>query len=923
MKRFLSILLILALLLSVLPAQSLAADSTVTYDGVVYQMGSLSGSVVGFTEDLPADVVILPEIDGVPVRAIADWAFKDCKLIRSIVIPDSITAIRSLAFYRSSLSGIVDMPASVSIIDDYAFDESDVVGVRFQKGIVNWKLSHDQVVIVVPRESLPGPNQYAGNKVYLAAEDVNEEYLQSYRYTQDGIEYIICKSFAAVIAGKDEASVTIPEQVQGVPVTQILDFSFQSNRNLTTLKLPQTIESIGKAAFNATNLSTFTAPKALRTIGASAFFSSPNLRSVDLTGVEVIGASAFSQCSYLSSLKLGSSVVSIGDSAFSSCPLLASVTLPESLRELGSGVFYDDAAITAIRLPDSLETLGGSAFAMTGISSITIPGSVRELPELSFSEMPKLTSVTLAEGLESIGKNAFYNCPKLRSITLPASVKTVSAIPDMADGTVYYHTGTSFDINNPTYNTITFVNLDTGDRRPMFYTYWDGNLGYLICQDHVKLVKCGAEPVTEMVIPEEIQGLPVTEIGSRAIASYYLQNVTLPSTLKTIGQDAFYDCPFLCGLVLPPSVTYCGTEEKEATIYNRQLPDDRFYIETKDFYIIAEAGSYGVQYADRMGYRLFVPTATRSYVLQDNHVFAIENGEAALAASHPLRNGDVDVVPGYVNDMPVTRVLTDAYTNHYRAGTYSGAFWDEPLEVIEDHAFPPNTDPMVLLIPPTVTEIGDEAFGDWYHQTIYGFVDSYAQEYAEAHGHEFYDATDLLPFEDVDPDAWYFPAVKYCYWNGLMNGTSETTFAPSATTTRAMLVQVFFNIAGDPEYVGAAHFADVPNGAWFAQAVNWAYENDITSGTSATTFSPNAPVTREQVATFLYNFSKALDLDTSARADLSGYRDARSVSAWARDAMEWCVAEGIITGTDSTTLSPGSSATRAQIATILMRFTEE
>lgn len=900
MKRFLSILLILALLLSILPAQSLAADTEVTYDGVIYKVNSVYCSVIGFTDDLPADVVIPAQIEGVRVSSIAGSAFMDCKLIRSIVLPDSITDIRSLAFYRSSLSGVVDIPASVSIIHDYAFDESDVVGVRFQKEIVNWNLSHDRIVIVVPRESLPGRFQWAGDAAYIASEDFNEEYLQSCRYMHDGMEYVICKSFAAVIAGKDESSVTIPEQVQGVPVTQILDNSFQSFGNLTNLKLPQTIESIGKCAFNATNLSAFTAPKDLRTIGMSAFASSPNLRTVDLTGVEVIGGYSFSSCDNLTSLKLGSSVVSIGDGAFSSCPLLASVTLP-----------------------DSLETLGSGAFTKTGISTLTIPGSVRELPELSFSEMPQLTSVTFAEGLESIGKNAFYLCPKLQSITLPTSVRMVSAIPDMADGTVYYHTGTSFDVKDPTYNTITFVDLDTGDRRPMFYTYWDGNLGYLICQDHVKLIKCGAEPVTEMVIPEEIQGLPVTEIGSHSIASYYLQNVTLPSTLKTIGQDAFYDCPFLFGLALPSGVTYCGTEEKESNIYFRTYPDALFYVPTTDFYIIAEAGSYGAQYAERMGYRLFESTATRSYVPQDNHVFAIENGEAALAASHPLQDGDVDVVPGCVNDVPVTRVRTDAYKNHFRAGNYSAACWDEPLEVIEDQAFPLDTEPMVLLIPPTVTEIGDAAFGDWYHHIIYGFVDSFAQEYAAAHDHEFYDAMDLLPFEDVDPNAWYFPAVKYCYWNGLMNGTSETTFAPSATTTRAMLVQVFFNIAGDPDYVGSAHFADVPNGAWFAQAVNWAYENDITSGTSATTFSPNAQVTREQVATFLYNFSNALDLDTSARADLSGYRDVRSVSAWARDAMEWCVAEGIITGTDSTTLSPGSSATRAQIATILMRFTEE
>lgn len=177
-------------------------------------------------------------------------------------------------------------------------------------------------------------------------------------------------------------------------------------------------------------------------------------------------------------------------------------------------------------------------------------------------------------------------------------------------------------------------------------------------------------------------------------------------------------------------------------------------------------------------------------------------------------------------------------------------------------------------------------------------------------------------FTDVAADAWYAGAVAQVTEKGLMNGTSETTFSPEVTMDRSMLVTTLWRAMGAPE-ADAASFADVAADTWYTGAVNWAVANGITSGTSETTFSPTDAVTREQVAVFLYNCAKAQGADVAVEGDtLSSYADAASVSTWAADAMSWAVSNGIISGTDAGALAPQGSASRAEVATILVRSLE-
>ena len=200
---------------------------------------------------------------------------------------------------------------------------------------------------------------------------------------------------------------------------------------------------------------------------------------------------------------------------------------------------------------------------------------------------------------------------------------------------------------------------------------------------------------------------------------------------------------------------------------------------------------------------------------------------------------------------------------------------------------------------------------------------SHASQYAiviDTHSHATVDVSDL--FIDVAPNAWYKDAVQYAYDQGLMTGVSDTEFAPEQTTTRAMIVSILARLEGVTT-AQAAGFADVDDNDWYATAVNWAASVGVVNGYEDNTFRPNTAITREQLAAILMNYAAYKGYDVSARADLSHYSDADSISSWANDVLLWAVAEGLLTGVTDDTIAPQAHATRAQVAAILQRFLSE
>lgn len=182
--------------------------------------------------------------------------------------------------------------------------------------------------------------------------------------------------------------------------------------------------------------------------------------------------------------------------------------------------------------------------------------------------------------------------------------------------------------------------------------------------------------------------------------------------------------------------------------------------------------------------------------------------------------------------------------------------------------------------------------------------------------------TTELNFTDVKESDWFFKGVEYVVDKGIMSGVSENEFAPSGKLTRAMLVQMLYNMESRPACDAENAFMDVPVGQWYTDAVIWANDEKIVSGMGDGLFAPNMEITREQMVVMLYNYAKYKGYDVTASAGLSKFADNASVSTWAQPAMQWAVAEGYISGMGDSQLAPQGTATRAEIASVIMRFME-
>lgn len=184
------------------------------------------------------------------------------------------------------------------------------------------------------------------------------------------------------------------------------------------------------------------------------------------------------------------------------------------------------------------------------------------------------------------------------------------------------------------------------------------------------------------------------------------------------------------------------------------------------------------------------------------------------------------------------------------------------------------------------------------------------------------EAPQALPFTDVTEGDWFYESVAYVYTNGLMNGTSDTTFSPNGTTTRGMIVTILYRQAGSPEAAAWSPFQDVDPNQYYAAPIAWAAWNGIVNGKTATSFGPNDPITREQMAAILYRYAKDQGMDVSQRGNLAQFSDQGRISAYAREALSWANGAGLITGKGGGVLDPQGPAVRAQVAAIFQRFCE-
>ena len=668
------------------------------------------------------------------------------------------------------------------------------------------------------------------------------------------------------------------------------------------------VTSIGYKAFDdCTSLTSVTIPDSVTSIGDSAFSGCTSLTSVTIPdSVTSIGDSAFSGCTSLTSVTIPDSVTSIGDWAFSYCTSLTSVTLPDSVTSIGYEAFFNCTSLTSVTIPDGVTSIGEDAFRnCTSLTSVTIPDSVTRIGERAFYYCTSLTSVTIPDSVTSIGEFAFSGCTSLTSVTIPDSVTSIG-------GWAFYECTSLTSVTIP--DSVTSI----------------GNGAFKGCTS-----------LTSVTIPGS-----VTRIGVGAFASCTsLTSVTIPDSVTSIGDSAFCNCKSLTSVTIPDSVTRIG---KQAFDYCTSLTDVYYAGSEAQWKAISISsagnndlltanihynyGSHTHSYKDvvtaptctEKGYTTHTCSCGNSYV--DTYVDALghawdsgkvtkeptetETGVKTFTCTRcgETRTETMPVIPhvhSYKDVVTAPTCTEKGYTTHTCAcgdsyvDTYTNALghaWDNGKVTKE----------------PTETETGVKTFtctrcGETKTETI------------PATG--VMDVTKM--FTDVS-HSWADDGIRYCVTHQLMSGIGNDLFGPKLTTTRAQIVQILYNLEGEPKVSGTTPFTDLTQD-WYQDAVLWAYQTGVVAGTSSTTFEPDRPVTREQIAVILMEYmTRVLKLErTWTPADLSIFPDAGSVSDWAKDAMADAVALGLISGASNggqTYLEPQGSATREQVATILMEF---
>ena len=720
-----------------------------------------------------------------------------------------------------------------------------------------------------------------------------------------------------------DSSVTkanIPHTIKGVTVTSIGEEAFYNCRSLTSVTIPDGVTSIGEDAFwNCTSLTSVTIPDSVTSIGGYAFHN----------------------CTSLTSVTIPDSVTSIGDWAFSGCKSLTSVTIPDSVTSIGEYTFSQCTSLTSVTIPDSVTSIGGQAFyKCTSLTSVTIPGSVTSIGKSAFSECTSLTSVTIPDGVTSIGRGAFSDCAALTGIWVTEGNSHYSSD---ASGVLFSKDKTTL-VQCP--GTLAACTIPDSVTSIVGWAF-DGcaSLTSVTIPDGVTSIGNGAfyncTSLTSVTIPDG-----VTSIGEYTFSGCTsLTSVTIPDGVTSIGKEAFYNCTSLTSVTIPDSVTsicyaafsncksltnvyFTGTEEawngitidggnnalKNANIHYNYVSHTHSYKDVVTAPTCTEKGytthtcacgeSYVDTYVDALGHSWDSGKVTKQPT-------ETETGIRTYACT---RCGETktETIPKLTHEHSYKAVVTvptctaKGYTTHTCAcgdsyvDTYTAALghdWDSGTVTKE----------------PTATETG---------------VRTYTCTRCNATKTETVPATGSVDvtqmFTDVTKN-WAYPGIQYCVTHGIMGGMGDGTFAPTGTTTRAQIVQILYNLEGTPAVSGTTPFTDL-TANWYKPAILWAYQNNVVAGTSPTTFAPDQPVTREQIAVILtqYMFNVLKMNRTWTPADLSTFPDGAQVSGWAKEAMQDAVALGLINGTKAPDgkvyLDPQGSAARQQVATILMNF---
>ena len=679
----------------------------------------------------------------------------------------------------------------------------------------------------------------------------------------NGLTYIGPWAFAwDRILGQEDTTLGLPSSLQTIGTGA---FAFVNHHK--NLNIPANVTSIGDYAFMCDyymNNLTFSPGDKPLTIGVAAFFGDNHMKTVDLSNrVAQIGKCAFAGCEMLEEAYFGDRIDTIQDRAFTS--------LDNAMKILVEGV------LNGILRPDDTDQNADQA------------GDI----STAFNMIAKITKL----------KRAVFKNDPAKSIY--GAADSNRSFPD--DCVVYYPQGS---------HTWAAELKDDGTWQGYKTGLWHGDH---IAQfaDTVVAPTCTEQGYTHHVCTvKDCPYDPVDDTFVSATDHTWVKTQTNPPTCTEQG-TAFYKCS-ACGATRTEKIAALGHDLSRCDL----VPDATC---TQPGRAVGTCARCGVKIDE------VIPAKGHDYSYKSassTEPTCTESGR--YKGTCPVCGKDYnDTIPALGHDWGewVTTIeptyTTVGYRYHLcaRCNTREG----EDIPKLHTHTW----DAGVVTQKPTATEPGVKTFTC----TICGETKT---ESIPATG-----VPDVCPggptcpgyaFRDMPvPTDWAHEGLDYCIYHGYIAGTSASTVSPNGVCTRAQLVSILYRVQGEPTTVKGyelsklrAPFNDVPRGQWYTDAIWWAKLMGVVAGTSATTFDPEGEITREQLAVILYNYTKQFAPGSlTATGSLAGFPDAASVSSWARTEMAWAVGNGLISGTGSGSvayLTPQGSATRAQVAAILMRF---
>jgi putative SOS response-associated peptidase YedK/uncharacterized membrane protein len=768
-----------------------------------------------------------------------DNAFKDMTSIKSVSIPEGVTSVGERTFAGCSELAEISIPASVTAIGAGAFaGNTKLARVTFadNSGLISI-----------------GASTFAGNTA-LASITVPES-----------VSAIGSKAFSSDTALKNVI-------FSGPCPAMTNDDAFTGVTAAVTVP-----SSWNKATDRTQHGGTlhYTGP-----CGANAVYSyDVGTGAMTITGTGDLYNNLFKDLAGLKSAAIAEGVTSIGAGTFSGCTGLTEITIPASVTAIGESAFGGNTNLAEVSFASGSQcaTIGASAFAgNTALTAITIPKEVTEIGNAAFSGDTALKTVTFDKdgALDAIGASSFAGCSALEELEMPKGVASIGS--------------KAFD-NDTLLKKITFVNDCPEDVAADAFSGITANVYVTGSWTPKQMQQYGAVKLT-YILPSS------GEVTVRVPASSETGTTSVSATVKN-------------GVA-----TVSATDEQISDIASKTEETGTVTIDLSDIkadsavipaeIISAVQNSKGVD-----GIDVVMPSGSIS--LDKTALDSVKEQNVKIEIKPVEKTGlneeQKDTLGSQLENATVVSV--NVYVNNVLTHEFNGG----KVTVTVPYTLKPGDKAESI----TVWYLADDGSitpmnGTYDEKTkTVTFTTDHLSEYVVV----------SFPFTDVAKTSWYYGDVAYVYLHGLFAGTSDTAFSPDMTMTRGMLVAVLWNSDGKPEAKTAASFKDVGTSDYYAKAVSWAYENGIVSGSSKTTFSPGEPITREQMAAILYRYAQYENIDMSVgdKSGIQNYTDVGSISKYAVAAVSWAHGAGLMQGSDNK-LMPRSGATRSQVAAILTGF---